>query len=184
MTRQIKHLRKSKKGKLFTAGGRKFDARGHWKRDNKSAEDAFRRMATASYLPANIREYAQIKLERKPVLIPNYRHDRFEECDTISKGLEDELQKLIDFRNKSRVFEYAPGELMGALMVTAAAVYYQKPATSTDPELKFMAGQNKDYFSTPPTEEGFVAFFVRNKNGKLTAMLPEEVVSFRTFGVE
>ena len=38
----------------------------------------------------------------------------------------------------------------------------------------FLDDQDKDFFVMPATEEGMVVWFVRNEQGKLTAMLPED----------
>jgi len=99
------------------------------------------------------------------VLVKNFKQDRFPECNIVTRRLYDTLEKVACQRNLRRVFPYNPLELLGCLMVGAEEIYSCG---------KFEGDNDRDFFVMPKTDEGLVVWFVRNEQGKLTAMLPED----------
>lgn len=97
------------------------------------------------------------------VLAKNFRQDQFQECNLITSNLYEKIKEVATQRSMTRVFEISEHELLGCLMVGGRETYEKG---------EFTGDQDKDFFVMPATEEGTIVWFVRNEQGKLTAMLP------------
>jgi hypothetical protein len=94
------------------------------------------------------------------ILQKNPRPDRFPECQFVTNNLVDKVNQIELLRNSKRLFEYAPRELWGNLMLYGAELKRKNP--------------NKKILIAEPTEEGLVIWFVKNETGGYTAMLPSD----------
>ena len=102
---------------------------------------------------------------RDKVIIPNPRKVRFPECDLVTSNLMNRLGEEAMARNRERVFEIEPEEVLGSAMLYAKDMYEKGT---------FKKGENKDFFTLPPSWGGNTVLFIRNERGNLTAMLPED----------
>jgi len=124
-----------------------------------------KKLIRQSQINIPVYSYSREQALQDGVLMKNPKQDRFPECDIITVNLFNKIKKLSFERTMKRVFEVDTMEILGSLMLFANDMYSKK---------KFKGDNNKDFFVLPPTEEGVVVWFVRNENGKLTAMLPED----------
>jgi len=100
------------------------------------------------------------------ILMENTRKDRFGECSHMTCNLYEQIDKLAQERNKTRLMEIDAQFLVGCVMI-GAREQYQSEA--------FKGDNDKNFFVIEGTEDGFSPiWFVRNEYGKLTAMLPED----------
>jgi len=100
------------------------------------------------------------------ILAANPRMDCFEECTIITTELYYELKRVAAMRSLKMVFGEEPLDTIGHLMKFAKDMY--------DDE-KFEGDNDKNFFVVPKGwEMNEVVWFVRNEEGKLTAMLPSD----------
>ena len=102
---------------------------------------------------------------RDKVILPNPKQTKFPECDLVTANLVKRLGEEATERNKTRMFEILPEEVLGSAMLYAKEVYEKGD---------FKKGENKNFFTLPPSWGGNTVLFAKNERGKLTAMLPED----------
>ncbi len=112
-----------------------------------------------------IYSYTESEAVEDGVLATNFRKDVFKECSIITSNLYERIKEIAFERSVKNVFEVETNFLLGCLMMGAKNKY--------DKEL-FIDDEDKDFFVIPANDEGLVVWFVRNENGKLTAMLPRD----------
>jgi len=110
-------------------------------------------------------KYTESEVIEDGVLRNNPRRDVFDECSIITGNLFDTLDKIAKKRNEVNVLGYETTNLIAALMNYAKDIYENN---------KFKGEDDKDFFAIPAGEDTPKVWFVRNENGKLTAMLPED----------
>jgi len=97
------------------------------------------------------------------ILMKNPRQDRFPQCNIMTRNLYDKITMVAFNRSLTRMFPLDPLEFIGSLMVGANQIYSKK---------QFKGDEDKNFFVMPKTDEGLIVWFVKNEQGKLTAMLP------------
>ena len=100
------------------------------------------------------------------VLTPNPKQECFEECNIITSSLYEELKVVSMKRSMKQVFGESVIDTIGHLMSYARMIYDNE---------KFEGDNDKNFFVV---EKGWEmeqdVWFVRNGEGKLTAMLPSD----------
>ncbi len=117
------------------------------------------------YFGKPIYSYSTKQAIKDGILMENYKANRFNECNIVTTNLYEKIKEVAFQRNLKRVFPIHESELLGSLMMFGNKIYS---------EAKFKDDQDKNFFVIPKTEEGLVVWFVRNEEGKLTAMLPSD----------
>lgn len=100
------------------------------------------------------------------ILRGNPRADCFDECTIITTALHEELNKVAYRRSEKMMFGEEVLQTIGHLMKFAKDMYDNE---------KFEGDNDKNFFVVPKGWKMYCdIWFVRNEEGKLTAMLPSD----------
>lgn len=118
--------------------------------------------------PEVVFSYGREEAKEDGILMDNPKKENFPECDIITTNLYNKLGEFSEQRNSQRTCtEIDADHLVGCLMLAAKEQYDSG---------KFDGDNDKDFFvaPTPNDAPSLKVWFVRNENGRLTAMLPED----------
>jgi len=110
-------------------------------------------------------QYTEEEAVEDGFLVKNPRADVFDKVAIITNNLWVAIQDEAKKRSQTTIFGVEPEFVLGCALKVAKEMYEGK---------KFEGDNDKDFFVLPKSWGGLVIWCVRNENGKLTMMLPED----------